>query len=159
MNELKQRIEQMEQQLAQLKAEVQGEEQEPMFPVIQSAQVYYFVNAVFGVGETFYGSSRDKLKIDANNAYPLDQKDLCEAVAKHYADTNWFVRAAKMFAEGYEFIKGYKNYEVYYDVDSECWDKCQTLCGLSPTTIYMSEEQGDKFIAWLQKYKPEGLGE
>ena len=156
MNKL-QRIEEMEQQLAALKAEVETEKQEPMFPVIEPQQDYYFVNAVFAVGETFYGCSQDKLKICANNAYPESQKDLCKSVAKHMADTNWFIRKAIEFAQGYEFKPNTDNYCVMFNKKSKEWIKSSHSILYVPTTVYMAKEQADKFISWLEKHKPEGI--
>ena len=158
LKEIRECFADLAQQMAELDAKVEAEEQEPMFPVIEPHQEYYFINAIFGVGKTFYGCSQDKLKIAANNAYTLEQKGLCESVAKHIADTNWFIRAAKMFAEGYEFEKGGYNYFVVYDANNKGWDMCCDHRLINATSVYMSKHQADKFIAWLDKHKPNGLG-
>lgn len=154
MNKL-QRIEEMEKQLAALKAEIETES-ESMFPVINDGDNYCIMDNGFKVvSYTNDNDYYDRKFVSNANAF-TDEKQ-AQACADYLKDRFWFIRKAIEFADGYEFADGGDNYSPVFDYNINEWILAyNSTCDGS--AIYMNGDSGTEFKKWLNKHKPNGWG-
>ena len=154
---LEQEIKQAREALEKLIAKAE-KKKEPMFPEIGKFEKYYFASGGGVVGnETNDNYPFDLNYVKIGNAFPLSQKEQAKACANYIKDNFWFIRKATEFAEWYEFRRGSQNWYLVYDEDDAKWSAYANRIFKSPLTIYMAEEDAEKFKEWLEIHKPNGV--
>ena len=155
-----------QQQLAELELTIKKAQQQieelkkpkTMFERGENGDKYCFINGKYKPLLTAdHHQCSDNIYYKNANYYLEKDKHIAERVAKYYKDNNWFIRKAIEFADGYEFVEGGDKYFVYWNKDVRKWSLCYASASKDPTTIYMTNENVQKFKAWLEEYKPEGV--
>lgn len=152
---LKARIEKMEAELVQMKDELEKikPSKKMMFPYI-SGEFYtpcvnYKGDADVDVWHT------EEAVFDLNSANLAMTQNEAMRVSKHLFSNIWFTRKALEFADGYKFREGDENISVAYDHNDKCWILVSSY-SLEENRVYMTKENADNFIEWLNKHKPNG---
>lgn len=147
-----QKIEQLEKELAELKKELLAPEK-PMFPRVSRKCFTPDFNYTGKIIAYLWTSAENVKNLNkANLAMPQEEALL---VGKHLYSNIWFTRKALEFADGYNFAEGSENCYVGYSTHSKEW-VATTSRYYETSNIYMHPWAAEKFINWLNKYKPEG---
>ncbi|GEM_PF-6168978 len=150
---LKARIEKMEAELIKMKAELKQEINKPPFPYVS---ITCYMPCINYEGEVSVDDwHTEKIIETLNNANLAMTQNEAMRVSKHLFSNIWFTRKALEFADGYKFREGDENISVAYDHNDKCWILVSSY-SLEENRVYMTKENGYKFIEWLNKHKPNG---
>ena len=157
MTTTKEQLARVEKELAELKLKIEAEEKavEPMFPALSVNRDYYYMGSGWDADkDTFTRHGVDRARFDCGNAFT--DKSQAKACADYLKDRFWFIRKAIEFADGHEFVNKGLNYKVVFDTESIKWDWLSNSA-YDANDIYMTKENADKFIEWLNIHKPDGF--
>ena len=157
MTTTKEQLARVEAELAELKLKIEAEEKPvgSMFPALNEGDQYYFLVSRFDVGtDENLGDDLDRARCEVANAFTDEVQ--AQACADYLKDRFWFIRKAIEFADGYKFVNNQDNYTIVFDKMFKGW--CSSTDSFYPRNgIYMTKENANKFIDWLNIHKPEGF--